>query len=399
MKKLTFILSVKYKHWFWLLCFLLNLGSTNAQIVGAEQVDKYLPFLKNKKVGLVVNQTSTVGSEHLVDFLKKKKVNLVCIFAPEHGFRGDHSAGEKVKTFVDEKSKLTVFSLYGSYKKPNDEQLKKLDIVIFDIQDVGARFYTYISTLHYVMEACAEQGKTLIVLDRPNPNGFYVDGPILDTAFKSFIGMHPVPVVHGCTIAEYAKMINGEGWLKNKIKCNLVVIPVKNYTHQMPYSLPIKPSPNLPTMSSVYLYPSLCFFEGTNYSVGRGTNKPFERVGKPNCTLGSDTFTPKNLPGIAEHPPFEGKKCQGFLLSDYGANIAPFQGKLNLYWLIELYKADSDSAHFFTSFFEKLAGTDQLRKQIVAGKTEEEIRKSWQPGLNNYRAIRKKYLIYSDQTK
>lgn len=367
-----------------------------AQIPGAAQPEKYLPMLKGKKIGLVVNQTAMVGKEHLVDFLKKNKIEIVCIFAPEHGFRGDHSAGEKVKSSIDSKTKLPVYSLYGAYKKPNEEQLKKLDIVLFDIQDVGARFYTYISTLHYVMEACAEQNKTLLVLDRPNPNGFYVDGPLLDSSYKSFVGMHPVPIVHGCTMAEYAQMINGEGWLKNHISCKLDVVKIKNYTHQTPYKLPIKPSPNLPTMSSIYLYPSLCLFEGTPYSIGRGTNKPFECVGRPNCLIGSDLFTPQNIPGIAEHPPFEGKECKGFDLSEYGMNVAPFQKKINLYWLLELYKADSSKDTFFSPFFDKLAGTSELRKQIIAGKTEDEIRKSWQPGLKKYKMMRKKYLLYSE---
>ena len=373
--------------------FLFNLPISAQIIVGASQPNLYLNNLKGKKVGLVVNQTSVVDKEHLVDFLLKNKINITCIFAPEHGFRGDHSAGEKVKTTVDSKTKLPVFSLYGNYKKPKEEQLKNLDIVVFDIQDVGARFYTYISTLHYMMEACAEQNKTLLILDRPNPNGHYVDGPILDTAYKSFVGMHPVPVVHGCTIGEYAQMINGEGWLKNGITCKIIVVKVKNYSHQSTYTLLIKPSPNLPTMNSIYLYPSLCFFEGTNYSVGRGTNKPFERVGKPLCTIGTDTFTPRNIPGVAENPPFEGKACKGILLSDYGQNIAPFEGKINLYWLINLYKNDTNKDKFFTPFFEKLAGTNLLRQQIMEGKTEDEIRKTWQAGLKKYRTTRHKYLL------
>jgi uncharacterized protein YbbC (DUF1343 family) len=398
MKKLKFILRFKYIHSIWLLCFFLfNLPISAQIIVGASQPNLYLGTLKGKKVGLVVNQTSVVGKEHLVDFLLKNKINITCIFAPEHGFRGDHSAGEKVKTTVDSKTKLPVFSLYGNYKKPKEEQLKNLDVVVFDIQDVGARFYTYISTLHYMMEACAEQNKTLLILDRPNPNGHYVDGPILDTAYKSFVGMHPVPVVHGCTIGEYAQMINGEGWLKNGITCKIIVVKVKNYSHQSTYTLLIKPSPNLPTMNSIYLYPSLCFFEGTNYSIGRGTNKPFERVGKPLCTIGTDTFTPRNIPGVAENPPFEGKACKGILLSDYGQNIAPFEGKINLYWLIDLYKNDTNKDKFFTPFFEKLAGTNLLRQQIMEGKTEDEIRKTWQSGLKKYRATRHKYLLYSDK--
>ena len=378
------------------MCFLLNLQLTNAQKTGAEQTENYQPLLKNKKVALVVNQTSMLGNAHLVDVLKSKKVNIQFIFAPEHGFRGDHSAGENVQSRVDAKTKLQVYSLYGSNKKPKAAQLAKVDIVIFDIQDVGARFYTFISTLHYVMEACAEQRKLLIILDRPNPNGFYIDGPVLDTAFKSFVGMHPVPVVHGCTIGEYAQMINGEGWLKNGIKCRLKIVKVQDYYHQKKYVLPVKPSPNLPNMSSILLYPSLCFFEGTSYSLGRGTNTPFECVGKPGCNIGTYTFTPVAIPGVADKPPYEGQLCNGFLLSDYGNNIAPFQNKINLYWLLEFYRNDTNKAAFFTPFFDKLAGTNQLRLQIIQGKTEEEIRKSWQPALEQYRNMRLKYLLYTD---
>lgn len=397
MKKLKFIISLKYITCAALLCFLLSNFQVFAQIPGAAQSERYLPLLKGKKVGLVVNQTSMNGNKHLVDFLLAQKIQVSAIFAPEHGFRGDHSAGEKVKSSVDPKTKLPVYSLYGAYKKPNAEQLKGIDIMVFDIQDVGARFYTYISTLHYVMESCAELNIPLLILDRPNPNGFYVDGPVLDTAYRSFVGMHPVPIVHGCTVAEYAKMINGEGWLKNNMKCRLEIIAVKNYTHQTTYKLPVKPSPNLPNMSSIYLYPSLCLFEGTPYSVGRGTKTPFEIVGKPACAIGSDSFTPVHMPGIADHPPFEGKKCNGFLLSDYGNNLAPYQGKINLFWLIEFYKAEKEPNTFFTPFFDKLAGTPTLRLQIIAGKTEEDIRASWQKDLQTYKKMRRKYLIYSSK--
>jgi uncharacterized protein YbbC (DUF1343 family) len=377
------------------LCFFIGLGQT----CGADQSHLYLPMLKGKRVGLVVNQTAQVGKVHLVDFLKSKQVTITGIFAPEHGFRGDHSAGEKVKTNVDPKTGITVYSLYGNQKKPSREVLAKMDVLIFDIQDVGARFYTYISTLHYVMEACAENNKTLIILDRPNPNGHYIDGPILDTAFKSFVGMHPVPVVHGCTIAEYALMINGEGWLKNKAQCKLEVIKIKNYKHWDAYQLPIRPSPNLPNMSSVYLYPSLCFFEGTNYSIGRGTPYPFQFVGKPDCSIGSDSLIPKNLPGIADHPPHEGKLCIGFNLTEYGKQVAFHSKQINLFWLLDLYKNDADKANFFTPFFDKLAGTDQLRKQIIAGKSQAEIRATWQEGLDQYRKKRMRYLMYADKTK
>ncbi len=389
MSKYTFL------YLFFQLCFFIGLGQT----CGADQSQLYLPMLKGKRVGLVVNQTAQVGKVHLVDFLKSKQVTITGIFAPEHGFRGDHSAGEKVKTNVDPKTGITVYSLYGNQKKPSKEVLAKMDVLIFDIQDVGARFYTYISTLHYVMEACAENNKTLIILDRPNPNGHYIDGPILDTAFKSFVGMHPVPVVHGCTIAEYALMINGEGWLKNKAQCKLEVIKIKNYKHWDAYQLPVRPSPNLPNMSSVYLYPSLCFFEGTNYSIGRGTPYPFQFVGKPDCSIGSDSLIPKNLPGIADHPPHEGKLCIGFNLTEYGKQVAFHSKQINLFWLLDLYNNDADKANFFTPFFDKLAGTDQLRKQIIAGKSEAEIRATWQEGLDQYRKKRMRYLMYADKTK
>jgi len=291
------MIRFEYKKLTVLLALLLVVYSQNitAQVItGAEQLPKYLPMLKGKKVGMVVNQTSQINGVHLVDTLKKLKVNITSIFAPEHGFRGDHSAGAKVKSNIDVKTGLPVISLYGKQYKPTPEVMKTLDIVVFDIQDVGARFYTYISTLHYVMEACAEHKKTLIVLDRPNPNGFYVDGPVLDLKFKSFVGMHPVPVVHGLTVGEYAQMINVEQWLKDSIQCKLVVIKMKGYNHETKYKLPVKPSPNLPTLESIALYPSLCFFEGTNYSLGRGTDKPFECIGKPGITHGDYYFTPKS---------------------------------------------------------------------------------------------------------
>lgn len=362
-------------------------------------MNEYFGMLKGKKVALVVNQTSEVKGTHLVDTLTKLGVNVVAIFAPEHGFRGNYSAGATVKNDKDEKTGIPVYSLYGSSKKPTKQQMQKTDLVVFDIQDVGARFYTYISTLHYVMEACAEHNKPIIVLDRPNPNGHYTDGPVLDMAFKSFVGMHPVPVVHGMTVGEYARMINGEGWLNKKITCNLTVVKCKNYNHQKTYKLPVKPSPNLPTPESIYLYPSLCFFEGTNYSVGRGTEKPFECVGKPGITVGDYYFTPKNIPGVADNALYAGKECRGYLLTDYAKNIAPFTNKINLFWLINLYQNDTAKSVFFNNFFDKLAGTDQLRKQIINNLSEEEIRKSWQPKLKAYRQMRSKYLLYESDEK
>lgn len=395
-------LLFKYFNFRFLVLYVLLMGFSlisKAQItVGAEKMNEYLPLLKNKKVALVVNQTSMVKGTHLVDTLLKRKVKILNIFAPEHGFRGDHSAGEKVKSSTDAATKLSIVSLYGKNKKPTPDQLAKCDVVIFDIQDVGARFYTYISTLHYVMEACAENNKLLLILDRPNPNGYYVDGPILDTAYRSFVGMHPIPMVHGMTIGEYAQMINGEKWLKDSVQCKLQIIKCDRYTHDQLYRLPVKPSPNLPTAEAIFLYPSLCLFEGTTVSLGRGTTKPFECLGKPGNSIGDYTFTPINLPGIAEKPPFQDTLCRGFLLSEYAKNFMFFEMKINLYWLKELYKVEKDKSMFFTPFFDKLAGSSQLRRQIAEGKSEEEIRQSWQEGLLRFKQIRKKYLLYRDFT-
>jgi uncharacterized protein YbbC (DUF1343 family) len=377
--------------------FIFSYYSLTAQIItGAEQVNKYLPSLKGKRVGLVVNQTSVVHGIHLVDTLKKLDVKIVTIFAPEHGFRGDHSAGAKVKSSIDEKTGLQVISLYGKNYKPSPDMMKKLDVVIFDIQDVGARFYTYISTLHYVMEACAENKKLLIVLDRPNPNGFYVDGPVLDMKFKSFVGMHPVPIVHGMTVGEYANMINGQKWLKDSLKCKIEVVKMKGWNHAMKYNLPIKPSPNLPTLESIALYPSLCLFEGINYSLGRGTDKPFECIGKPGNTHGNYTFTPKNIKGVAENPPFMNKECRGYLLTDYAKNISPLNPSLNISWVIEMYQGDSLKDKFFNNFFNKLAGNDVLMDQIKNGVSEADIRKSWELELTKFKRTRKKYMLYPD---
>ncbi|MFY8019812.1 MAG: exo-beta-N-acetylmuramidase NamZ domain-containing protein [Bacteroidia bacterium] len=394
MKKLKFMRVFKYIGLILLFCSVLKSSSARTITNGAERMGEYLPYIKDKKIALVVNQTAMVGKKHLVDTLLSLGVQVKLIFAPEHGFRGDHSAGEKVLSSKDAKTGLPIISLYGANKKPKPENLKGIDLVVFDIQDVGARFYTYISTLHYVMEACAEQKKEVLILDRPNPNGFYVDGPVLDTAFRSFVGMHPVPIVHGCTIAEYAGMINGESWLKNKMKCKIKTVLVRNYTHAYSYQLPVRPSPNLPNMSSIYLYPSLCLFEGTSYSLGRGTDKPFECIGKPGLTVGDFYFTPVSISGVVDKPIHENKKCRGFLLSDYGNNVAPVAGEINLSWIIQLYKEDTAKANFFIPFFDQLAGTSTLRKQIIAGKSEAEIRKSWQPALAKYRKMRSKYLLY-----
>jgi len=391
----------EYKSAFLILALVLNAcQNLMALKTGAERLDQYLHLIENKKVALVVNQTSMLGNVHLVDTLKNLNIEIIGIFAPEHGFRGDHSAGEKVKSEIDPVTKIPVYSLYGNNKKPTKEQLANVDIVIFDIQDVGARFYTYISTLHYVMEACAEQNKTLIILDRPNPNGFYVDGPVLDTAFRSFVGMHPIPVVHGMTIGEYANMINGEKWLKNGVQCSIKIIKTEGYNHNYRYKLPVRPSPNLPSYESILLYPGLCFFEGTNYySLGRGTDYPFEVVGKPGNKIGDYYFTPKSIPGVADNPPARNIECRGFILTEFAHTLEKSKAKLELRWLIEMYKSDEQKDKFFNSFFDKLAGSDSLRKQIISGLSEEQIRKSWQSRLDIFFVIRSKYLLYEDFSK
>lgn len=365
---------------------------------GAECMERYLPLLEGKRVAVCGNQTSVVGKAHLVDTLLSRKVNIVKLFCPEHGFRGQAEAGATIASGKDPLTGLPVVSLYGKNKKPTAEQLQDIDILLFDLQDVGCRFYTYISTLHYVMEAAAENGIPVVVLDRPNPNGFYVDGPVLDPAFKSFVGMHPVPVVYGMTIGEYARMINGEKWLANGIQCNLTVVPLEGYTHATRYELPVAPSPNLQTPEAIYLYPSLCFFEGTNVSVGRGTEHPFEMYGAPGMLSGDYRFTPKAIPGVSENPPFKGQECRGKLLV-MGRRWRTAPGGLQLSFLLDAYRDYPDKATFFlkNNFFDKLAGTDQLRKQIVAGASEEEIRASWEEGLTAFKEVRGKYLLYEEE--
>ncbi len=387
----------------------------NNQIeVGAEKSSQYIPVLQNKVVGVVVNQSSlikdtTVNTKidkkdvgktkttHLVDFLLINGVKIKSIFSPEHGFRGKADAGEKVESGIDKKTNLPIISLYGSNKKPTNEQLKGIDVMIFDIQDVGARFYTYISTLHYVMEACAENDIELIVFDRPNPNGHYVDGPVLNSSYTSFVGMHPVPVVHGMTVGEYAQMINGEKWLKKGISCKLSVIKCSGWNHKKFYKLPIKPSPNLPNMLSIYLYPSLCFFEGTVVSVGRGTNKPFQVIGHPNFTPDTFAFIPKPTEG-AKHLKLENKICYGIDFTTQGIDIIRAQKQLNISWLIHFYTTLNLNKNFFlkNGFFNLLAGNNQLMAQIIEGKSETEIRQSWQQDLIHFKAIRQKYLLYED---
>ena len=363
-------------------------------IVGANQTDQYLKLLKGKRVGVVGNQSSVIFKDgaytHLVDSLIGLKVDVKKVFSPEHGFRGTADAGEKIKDGIDTKTGVPIISLYGDNKKPKPEQLKGLDILVFDIQDVGVRFYTYISTLHYVMEACAEANIPLLILDRPNPNGHYVDGPILEKAYTSFVGMHPIPIAHGMTIGEYAQMINGEKWLKNSIECQLAVISMTNYNHQMTYSLPIKPSPNLPNDQSIALYPSLCFFEGTNVSVGRGTNKQFQVFGSPDLDKNhfKFNFTPQPNEG-AKTPPQEGKLC-------YGRDLSQLDVKpgLNLEYLIEAYSNTANKSKFFNSFFVKLAGTAKLQEQIEKGLSQKDIKATWSKGLEDFKQVRTKYILY-----
>lgn len=363
---------------------------------GAQQTDLYFHKIRGKNIAVVAHPASLVGQTHLVDTLRSMGFQIKMIFAPEHGFRGDVEAGGKIVSGVDGRTGIPVISLYGKNFKPRPEDLKGVDVVLFDLQDVGARFYTYISTLHYVMEACAENKKKLIVLDRPNPNGHYVDGPVLEQKFKSFTGMHPVPIVHGMTIGEYARMINGEEWLAGGVVCDLEVIPVSKYNHKLLYQLPVRPSPNLPNMTSVYLYPSLCLFEGTIVSVGRGTSKPFQQFGYPELKGGNIRFTPMPVKGASEDPMYNGKECIGYDVSGYGDAFLKYSGKLVLFWIINLYKDSPLKENFFNNFFNKLAGNDKLKKQVMEGKSEDEIRATWQEDLKKFKTIRKKYLIYPD---
>lgn len=361
----------------------------NKLATGADQIDLLLPKIQGKHIALVVNYTAVVGKTHLADTLKSYGVSIKKIMSPEHGFRGTATAGEHVKDGFDTKTGLPVVSLYGQNRKPTPEQLKDVDIVIFDIQDVGVRFFTYVGTLHYVMEACAENGKKLIVLDRPNPNAGYIDGPVLLPEFKSFIGMHPVPVVHGLTVGEYAQMINGEGWLEGKKKCDLEVIPLKNWKHSDTYSLPIKPSPNLPNDQAVKLYPTICFFEGTALSLGRGTQIPFQVIGHPDLKGMPFQFTPVDLPGMAIDPPLENKVCNGL---DLRTVVVP--EKIALHYLIDMYKAFPDKGKFFVPHFSRWAGNTLLAQQIKDGLSEDQIRESWQKDLDVYKEMRNKYLMY-----
>jgi len=355
-------------------------------VLGAERIDKILKTIDNKNIAIVGNQTSVVNQVHLVDTLTSLNQKIISVFSPEHGFRGIEDAGAKVDNEIDKKTGLPIISLYGKNKKPTREQLIGIDIIIFDIQDVGARFYTYISTLHYILEACSEKNIKVVILDRPNPNGHYVDGPILEEKYKSFVGMHQIPIVHGMTIGEYATMIIGEKWIENN--CNLEIIEMINYNRNDNYELPIKPSPNLPNSKSINLYPSLCLFEGTNVSVGRGTDKPFQHFGSPFLKFYSYAFQPKSGPG-SKYPKHENKICVGKNLENY-----PYLSSINLKWLIESYNQTNNKEDFFNSFFDKLAGTDKLRTQIISGLNEKEIRSSWKTGLKEFKKTRTKYLLY-----
>lgn len=373
-------------------------------ITGADQTEKYLPYLKGKRIAILANPTSIIGSSHMVDSLQKLGVNIVKVFGPEHGFRGNASAGAKVSDEIDSKTGIPIVSLYGPKNKPTKADLADVDLVIYDLQDVGCRFYTNINALARLMEACTENGKELLILDRPNPNAYFIDGPILDMKYKSGIGMFPIPISHGLTVAEFAQMVNGEGWLTNHITCKLTIIPVANYSHAMFYTLPVKPSPNLNTQQAIMLYPSTCLFEGTYLNLGRGTYFPFTMLGAPDLK-GKYTFsfTPTGIKGMAETPLFMDQVCYGLDLRNVDLVPLMKSKKINIQWMMELYKAFPYKEKFFDSklskemgTIEKLIGTGSFRQQIIDGVPEEEIRKSWEPGLSQYKEMRKKYLIYGD---
>jgi len=365
-------------------------------ITGAERTELYYPLLKNKTIGIVANNASVVNGKNIIDSLLAMGLEIKKIFAPEHGLRKSQEAGQTIKNTIDSATGIQVISLYGKKKKPDKYDLKDIDIVVFDLQDVGVRFFTYISTLTYVMESCAENNTPLLLFDRPNPNGFYVDGPVLDSTQASFVGLHPVPVVYGMTIGEYAQMINEEGWLKNRMICDLNIVSLENYTHSTPYQLPIKPSPNLSTMNAVYLYPSLCFFEGTIVSVGRGTDSPFEVFGHPAFKGFSFSFIPRRMVGMSLNPLYKDQDCLGVDLHDFYDTHPKMFGRINLSWLFMAYKNLGSQASFFNDYFDKLAGTSLLREQIIQNIPEIEIRKTWEPRLSEFKEIRKKYLLYPE---
>lgn len=375
---------------------------TASPIPGADQTEKYLPLLANKRVGILANPTSIIGNKHLVDSLINRGIKFVKAFGPEHGFRGKASAGTHVTDETDAATGIPIISLYGKKRKPTAEDLADVDIMIYDIQDVGCRFYTYINILRDLMEACAENNKELLILDRPNPNGYLVDGPILDMKYKSGIGQFPIPIAHGMTIGEFAKMINGEGWLPNKMTCKITIIPVKNYNHDMEYVLPVKPSPNLNTQQSIMLYPSTCLFEGVALNHGRGTQFPFTVLGGPALKGKYNfSFTPVSIPGMAETPLYMNEVCYGLDLRNYDVSKLRKSKRINIEWMIELYKAHPDKQRFFDRSISNqignidfLAGTPEFKKQIMEGKTVKQIQASWEPGLSQYKKMRKKYLLY-----
>jgi len=369
------------------------ISTEKSPVPGAYQMDQYKHLIEGKSVAVVANQTSMVGKTHLVDTLLRIGINVSAIFAPEHGFRDLADAGDKIQDGRDTETGVRIISLYGGHLKPTPDDLAGIDVVLFDIQDVGVRFYTYISTLHYVLEACAENDVECIVLDRPNPNGFYFDGNIADTAYRSFVGMDPVPIVHGMTVGEYARMLNGEGWLKDGLKCSLTVIKCNNYTHKTLYELPVKPSPNLPNMNSVYLYPSICFFEGTRISLGRGTSFPFQVYGSPELPDTGFSFTPESVPG-ARNPPLLGEKCYGVDLRNAISDKIVPSPKVNLEWVIDAYIRFPEKDNFFTSYFDVLASGPEIREQIRKGMRADEIRASWKDGLEKFGKIRERYLLY-----
>ena len=374
----------------------------NTIVTGADQTGQYLDFLKGKRVAVLANPTTIIGKRHLVDSLLSVGINIVKVFGPEHGFRGNASAGAVVNDEKDPATGIKVISLYGKKHKPSAEDLADVDIMIFDIQDVGCRFYTYINVLGRIMEACAENNKELLILDRPNPNGYLVDGPILDTHLKSGIGMYPIPIAHGMTIAEFAQMINGEGWLPNKMFCKLKIVPILNYNHSLSYTLPVKPSPNLNTQQSILLYPSTCLFEGTIMSQGRGTQFPFTVLGNPKLKdKYSFSFKPVSIPGMSETPLHMNQDCYGIDLRNYDTDKLRKTGRINIQWMRDLYKDYPDKAKFFDSSqskemgnIDKLAGSTDFKKQIIAGKSVKEIQNSWEPRLTQYKTMRKKYLLY-----
>ena len=388
---------IKFKSTFFLILIsfsYLSFSQNNDKLtLGADQIEFFIDDLKGKNVAIVANQTSKIKSNkkhvHIIDSLLSLNINVKKVFSPEHGFRGIADAGEKVEDGIDLKTGLPIISLHGSNKKPTINQMKDIDVVIFDIQDVGVRFYTYISTLHLVMEAVAENNKKLIILDRPNPNGHYIDGPILENNFKSFVGMHPIPIVHGMTIGELGIMINKEGWLKNKIKCDLKVIPIENYDRNIIYDLPEKPSPNLPNKKSINLYPSLCLFEQTPISIGRGTEMQFQIIGNPDWKKTDFKFKPKSMSG-AKSPKHLNEICNGIDLRN-----SPLLNEINLEWIIYAYNKSKNKTSFFRSGFNRLAGNDKLKEQIINGLSEKEIKLSWKKGIENFKSIRSKYLLYN----